>query len=274
MEDEIKPSRKRIKKNIAALNSLIEKEENSMTKRKFVLKPLIIAAVITVSSMLLLITVNASMKGAVVKFLMGGEEIEGAYFDYVDNKGFRHVSFEATLPIYEENFATIYDVDAPREEACRLITDDTDPEFMDKLRQYKDAQGKAREDVKAMWAEIYAWNGRNMHEDNSDMRDEAKREAEEAGIIDPANEPKLPEPEDFGLVFKDSELCLFRLGYVSKDNGFYTYDGSIGGEFMHMGAAENHPSGVGDDDHPNECTYDWDNEIKTYRESFFYYVGK
>lgn len=45
-EDEIKPSKKRVKKNVAALRSLVEKEENSMAKRKFKHKPLIIAAAV------------------------------------------------------------------------------------------------------------------------------------------------------------------------------------------------------------------------------------
>lgn len=43
---------------------------------------------------------------------------------------------------------------------------------------------------------------------------------------------------------------------------------------MHIGAAGEHPSGVGDKEAPNECRYDWENETKTWRESFYYYVGK
>lgn len=42
-ENEIKPSKKRIGKNVAALRSLLAKEDNSMTKHKFGHKPLIIA---------------------------------------------------------------------------------------------------------------------------------------------------------------------------------------------------------------------------------------
>lgn len=50
--DELKPSKKRVSKNIAAVKSLIETEGESMTKRKFKLKPLIIAAAAAAVAML------------------------------------------------------------------------------------------------------------------------------------------------------------------------------------------------------------------------------
>lgn len=50
-EDEIKPSKKRVKKNVAALRLLIEKDDNSMTKRKFRLKPSIIVVIAVIAGL-------------------------------------------------------------------------------------------------------------------------------------------------------------------------------------------------------------------------------
>lgn len=224
MEDEIKPSKSRVKNNIDSVKSLIEKEENSMTKRKLRFKPLIIAAIVVAVSALSLVTVNAAMKGAVVKFLMGGEEIEGEYYDYVDEDGYRHVSFGADLPFYEEKYAIIYDVDAPQGENVRVITEDTDPEFMEKIRLYAEARRK------------------------------------ESG---PLNH------EDFGLVFKDSELCTYNYGFITETQT-RSMGGGFGGEFMHTGAAYGKPSGFEE----VFSTYDYENETKTYKRAFYYYVGK
>ncbi|MCH5195875.1 MAG: hypothetical protein J1F28_04130 [Oscillospiraceae bacterium] len=262
-KDVIKPSKKCFEKNIAAVLSLIETEENAMTKRKFRLKPLIIAAVITILSLVSLFAVDAAMQGAVVKFFMGGEEIEGEYYDYVDSRGFRHIAFGAVLPIYETNFAIIYDVDAPMGENVRVITDETDPDFMDRLRQLKEAQEQYWDDLKAWYDE------HNITQE--DIRDPNSEFNKTYGSTKKLDRP-YPEPEDFGLVFKESELCTFRLGYTSKTD-FAHHDGTLGGEFMHTGAAEGHPSGSGVDA-PNECRYDWENETKTYKETFYYYVGK
>lgn len=224
MEDEIKPSKNRVKNNIDSVKSLIEKEENSMTKRKLRFKPLIIAAIVAAVSALSLVTVNAAMKGAVVKFFMGGEEIEGEYYDYVDDQGYRRISFGADLPLYEENYAIIYDVDAPQGENVRVITEDTDPEFMEKIRLYAEARRK------------------------------------ESG---PLNH------EDFGLVFKDSELCTYHYGFITEPQTSFM-GGGLGGEFMHTGAAYGKPSGFEE----VFSTYDYENETKTYKRAFYYYVGK
>ena len=116
------------------------KAEISVTKRKIKLKPLIIAAAVIITSVVSLLTVNAATQGAVVKFIMGGEEYSGDIYDYVDEDGFRHIGFEVKLPVYEDNYAIIYDVDAPQEENVRVITDETDPEFMSKIRAYADAR--------------------------------------------------------------------------------------------------------------------------------------
>ena len=277
LHDEAKPSKKRVNKNIAAVRSLIdsETEGNTMTKRKIRIKPLIIAAAVIIASAVSLLTVNAASGGNLIKFIMGGEEIEGGYRDYVDHDGYRHVSFEATLPIYEENYAIIFDVDASNEEAVRVITDETNPDFIDRLHQYLAARDKASEVSREMWAKIYAWKGRDMRYDEWDERDRARQEALEAGVFKEEEWTKLPAPEDFGLVFKDSELCSYSLGYVTKDSGFYLRDGYLGGKFMSMGAAEGHPSGCGSpDDDPRDGHYDWESETKTKLVTFYYYVGK
>lgn len=233
MDDAIKPSRKRVGKNIAAVKLLVEKEESSMTKRRLRLKPLIIAAAIMLASAASLLTANAATKGAIFNFFLGGKNIEGECDDYVDSKGYRHITYEATLPIYATNFAVIYDIDAPSDKAMRVITDETDREFMDKIRRYLES--------------VYQ---------KSDYQ--------------------TGEPEDFGLVFKESEICIYHVGYLSSDNGFYSSDGMLGGDFMHTGAAYGHPSGFGIDEKDIEGGefYDWETETKTWRETFYYYVGK
>lgn len=246
----------------ASVNSLIGTEGISMTKRKNKFKPLLIAAVIIITSVVSLLTVNAAIKGEKVKFAMGGEEIEGEFYDYVDGDGYRHISFNAVMPIYEENYAIIYDVDAPSEEAVRVITDETDPEFMGKIRELRNAQDQFFEELKIWYAEHNI-----TQEEVRDPNSEFRKNFDSASAL---GRP-YPQPEDFGLVFKDSELCTYHLGFVTKDEGFHLSDGTLGGEFMFIGAAEKHPSG---DEEPNNCYYDWESETKTYRSSFFYYVGK
>lgn len=204
------------------------KREGSMAKRKLRSKPLFIAAVIIIVSLASILTVNAATQGAVVKFFMGGEKLEGSYDDHVDEKGFRHITFEAVLPIYEESYAIIYDIDAPRKDAVRVLTDDTDLEFMEKLRQYDEVAFKCS---------------------------------------------ALPDSEDFGLVFTDSEKCIYNLRYTA-DGGFDFHGGALGGEFMHTGAAEEHRSGVVIKADGGEYVYDWENETKTLTVSIYYYVGK
>lgn len=210
MDDEIKPSKKRIGKNISALKSLIETEEHTAAKRRAVSRPLIIAAVITTFVMASLFTVNAAMHGALVRFILGNKEIEGEYYDYTDSEGFRHISLSAVLPIDENNFAIIYDVDAPQEENMRVITDETDPEFMEKLRRY--------------WKALRSYDNANA--------------------------------ADFGLVFKDSEFCTYRIADATGSLG-----GTKSGKIKIWGYCE-------------EYTYDEPNGTKLFKESFYYYVGQ
>lgn len=247
MDEEIKPSKKRVKNNISAVKTLVEKEESPMTRRKFRLKPLIIAAAIMLASAVTLFTANAATKGAIFNFFLGGNKVEGNIDDYVDSKGYRHISFEATLPIYATNFAVIYDVDAPSDKAMRVITDETDRVFMDKIRRYNKA-----------WVEYL--NASAAYCMNSEHN----------------AEPEDFDCEDFGLVFNDSEICIYHIGYLSWDNDFYSTDGAVGGNFMHTGIAEGHPNGFSIEEKHTEggVHYDWETETKIWRETFYYYVGK
>ncbi len=237
MYDEIKPSKKRVKKNVAALTSLIGTEESSMTKRRFRSKPFIIAAVTAAISMASLITVNAATKGAIVKFFMGGEEFQGECYDYVDEEGYRRMSFDAVLPIYEDSYAIIYDVDAPQGENVRVITEGTDPDFMKKLSLYTEEWHKASE---------------------------AARIAFDAGDDDAYLNSRSPDPEDFGIVLKHSEYCVYKL----KSGNKY-YGASIEGGFLKTGKAAEKPSGLDIKEH-----HDFDNGTHTYHHEFYYYVGE
>lgn len=244
-EDEIKPSKERVEKNISAVMSLIETkdaEENDMTKRKIRLKPLIIAAVIAIFSGLLLLSTSAVIQTTTISFFMSGEEHDGVYSDYVDSKGFRHIAFGAVLPLYG-NFAIIYDVDAPQGENMRVITEEADPDFIERIHLFIEARDRY-------------WDGIELSTVTADNVYIYVVEGED---------PNYPQPEDFGLVFKDSELCSYSLSNLRN--------GTIGGNFMHTGAAEGKPNGFGVDA-PNECHYDYENGIKTYKETFYYYAGK
>ena len=240
MEDEIKLSKKRVQKNIAAVNSLIETEEGNMTKRGFRFGQLLIAAVMIIVSLSLVTVSYAAMQNSVINFVMGGRLIEGEYYDYVDKDGFRHISFGAALPIDAENFAVIYDVVAPKGENVRVITDETDPDFMEKLRLYKDA-------------DFNVWEG---------VRNAAKRPPGER-----FDKYTPPMPEDFGLVFKDSEICTYQL-YIEENSEYYSQ--ILDGKFMHTGAAEGKPSGF----QRSYSNYDRKNKTKTFKITFYYYVGK
>lgn len=214
MEDEINPSEERVEKNFASVMSLIEEEENNMTKPKFRLKPFIIAAFSAIFSVISLFAVIAATESAVLKFFLGEREIEGNYDDYVDRDGYRHITFTAELPIEEGTFAIIYDVDAPRGENVRVITNETDPDFMERIRLYREVN---------------------------------------------------VEPENFGLVFKSSELCIYSWAESLSSSGV----SFLGGDFTKEGAAFGKPSGYSEEYH-----YDYENGIKIIKETLYYYVGK
>ncbi len=255
MYDKVKPSKKRVKKNFAALSALIEKEEGSMKKRKLRLKPLIAAAaaILIVSTVSLFTVVNAAPQEVIVNFTMGGEEIEGKFYDYVDNKGFRQFYLTAVMPITDLNFAVIYDMDAPRGESVRVITNDTDPEFLEKLRLYEEARQKAWETA------------------------EKKTTVTEDGVIVEESESfEDPPLEDFGIVLKDSELCSvhFRVNSESGYGWTYSQDFDLGGKFMEMGVADGKSSGSGSGAHPNIGDIDRENGTIKWQEAYHYYVGK
>ncbi len=255
MYDEIKPSKKRVRKNCAALKSLIEKEESSMKKRKLRLKPLIaaVAAILLVSTVSLFTVVNAAPQEIKVKFKIAGEEVEGKYYDYVDNNGFRQFYLNVVMPITDMNFAVIYDMDAPRGESVRVITGDTDPEFLENLRLYEEARQKAWETA------------------------EKKTTVTEDGVIVEESESfEDPPLEDFGIILKDSELCSVHFS-VNSESGYgwtYSQDFDLGGKFMQMGVADGKSSGCGSGAHPNISEPDWENGIITWQEAYHYYVGK
>lgn len=208
-----------------------------------------------------------------------GKEVEGSYRDYVDHDGYRNVSFKATIPYSEEYYVVIFDVEAETtEEAVRVITSYSDPDFIDGLRQYRAAEDKASDDAKELWDRIYAWKGRNMRDDDADERDRVRQEALEAGVFTPDEWPKLPKPEDYGIVLKDNELLCYHVNFYYDDEyrGFGG-DGYLGGEFMFLGEADGHPSGCGPRNKENDDddgTIDYENETLTRTFSFFYYVGK
>lgn len=241
-QNEIKPAKKRVEKNIAALRTLIGKEE---TRSRRVLKPLIIAGVTAVFSAATLVTVSASMQGKPVNFFMGGEEREGEFYDYVDGDGYRRFSFSALVPFDTELYAVVYDIDASEEEKVRVITEDTDPVFMENLRLY-------------MKAKREFWGTMEPVEENI-------TDTTEIGVFsaDP-DDPAMPKPEDFGLVFDDSELCQY--SYSNSDHS-HAGGGEFGGEFMHKGAAAGMPSGG----HSNEAR---EGDMLSVTYSYYYYVGK
>ncbi len=243
MYDKIKPSKKRVKRNVAALTSLIGTEESSMTKRKFRSKPLIIAAVTAVLSMASLITVNAATKGAIVKFFMGGKEFEGEHYDYVDDKGYRRISFDAELPVYEDSYVIIYDVDAPQGENVCLLTEATDPDFMENLSLYTEELHKASEAARIAF--------------------------DETGDYDAYLNSPSPDPEDFGITLKPSEIGIYNVKSDTATDRITYYSGTIGGEFMHTGKAAGKHNGLESKEHT-----DYDNGTHTYHHTLYYYVGK
>lgn len=205
-EDEMKPSEKRVEKNIASLKALIGKEEKNVTKRKFRFKPLIVAAVIAIFSGVSLLSASAAIQTYTVDLFMGGREIEGEYSDYVDGKGFRHITFSAVLPMDEENYAIIYDIDAPEGENVRVLTDEQYRDLMEKIRMY--------------------------HEANNDhFREYGDHPCQHDGIAF----------EDFGIVLKDSEYCSYEW-MERTDEYVQGGGGGFGGEFLHTGAALKGPS--------------------------------
>lgn len=248
MNDKIKPSKKRVKKNYAALRSLIEKEESSMKKRRIKLRLLIAAAAISVVSMVTLLVVgNAAPQEVIVKFTMGGEEIEGKYYDYVDNGGVRHIWFTTADMPYDDKFeiAAIYDMDAPRGENIRILTNDTDPDFFENVRSYVAADKKA-------WEES-----------------DKEVTVMDNGVTVYTSEVYTIDLAEFGLAFEDNEFCT-----VWYSDGSGQNHRQFGGKFIDKCEEEGKPSSDHDSAHYDGIRRNLEKGTFTFSDSFYYYVGK
>ena len=234
-KDEIKPSKKRMKKDIAAVLSLIETEEKNVTKRKFRIKPLIIAAVIAILSGVSLLSASAAIQTYTVDFFMGGKELEGEYSDYVDSNGYRHITFSAVLPMDEENFAIICDVDAPQGENVRVLTGEPFNDLMEKLNMYYEAN-------------------------NEHWREYGDHQCQHDGIA----------VEDF-VELKDSEFCEYKWT-ERTDEYVLSRTGIFGGKVSRTDAAMKKPSYDGIDT-GIYYDYDYENNTKTLTIKHNYYVG-
>ena len=199
------------------------------------------------------------------------------YQDLVDDRGCRRISLKTTIPLSEEYVAVIFDADAPSENAARVVTEDSDPEFIAKLRKYHTAREKAFEDLIALYERIYEGTDRDRMIGGRSLRDKVIKEAEESGRLDPSEFPEMPRPEDFGIVLKDNEFCEYR--YNDYSNGVYNggWRGSIGGRFIFCGAAEkdyvrwgSYGNVAGD---PDNGRIDLENETITLSFGVYYYVG-
>lgn len=227
-----------------------------MVKRKLRSKTLLITAVVVIFVLASLVTANAATQGNVVKFFMGGKEVEGDYNDYVDSEGFRHVTFSAVIPIEADNFAVVYDVDKPWGGNVRVITEEVDPEFIQKIRQYRDASDEFFKDLKVWYEE------NNIAKE--DMEDPDSEFNKTYNSTEAVGRP-CPEPEDFGLVFKDSEFCSYRFA-----NGSDRLGGFLGGNFMDTDKPDGKPIKFGSG---GEIEYNLEAGTKTFKETICYYVG-
>lgn len=217
-------------------DAIISEAAPAERKRPKYFKPLMMAAAAVVASMATMFTVNAATNGSLVKFLFKGEEYSADTCDYIDEDGFRHVTFDAVVPIEAESFAVIFDVDEPDyEKAVRVLTDESDPEFLEKLR--------AHEEYMQTVVEIY--------------------ELREVGID--AELPEVLQFEDFGIVLKDSEICIYEVmvGKASEDG--YSHHGAF------MTAAHAAKRNVGTRSVVNFVNVE--DGTRTIHEEIEYYVG-
>ncbi len=125
--DKYKPSctqdipTQRVKDNKSVVLALAKQ---GASQKRFSLKPVLIAAAVTVTAAASLVTVNAATRGALVKFVLGGEELCGYYNSYVDSEGYRHINFSAEMPIDADNYVIITDV-AAASDNVKVLTDIT-----------------------------------------------------------------------------------------------------------------------------------------------------
>lgn len=259
------------KAGLGSSMSATERKSRSTKKR---LKPLIIAAAAVVASAATLFTVNASMEGNLVRFFINGEEVEGEHRDYVDHDGYRHVTFEAVVPLELTNYAVIVDVDNP-EEFVRVFTEDTDPEFLDSIRQYQAASIECGRKTWGLIDKACEWKGVDRKTiNNMSVLDQIYDEAVAAGAIDPADRPTDPTPEDFGIFLTDSQELIWEFYWTDvNSNGVEMCHGNSGGysgkfKYQKTPKGKNYRSSTGTKNR------DYENNTKTLVLSYVFYVGK
>ncbi len=113
--------KRRIKQIKAEVLKLARRDAGA---KRYRLKPVLIAAAVASTCAASLVTVNAATGGALVKFVLDGEELCGYYNSYVDSEGYRRIEFSAEMPIDADNYAIITDVDAESDNV-RMLTDIT-----------------------------------------------------------------------------------------------------------------------------------------------------
>lgn len=205
-------------------NSAIEKAGVRPAKRKRYFKPLMIAAAAVVASAATLFTVNAATDGNLVKFLFNDEEYSGDTYDYVDEDGVRHVTFDAVVPIEVDTYAVIFDADEPdQEKAVRVLTEESDPDFFEKLRAHYEKS-------------MQIWEERNALRESGVSEDEL---------------PEFLDIEDYGIVLKDREICAYDMK-LQGENEYHC------GAFIATKSAEDWQIGVSSSGHLN-----YDNGTKT-----------
>lgn len=220
--------------------SAIEKAGVRPAKRKRYFKPLMIAAAVIIFGALF--TASAT-RGNFVKFFAGGKEVEGEYRDYVDHDGYRHVSFEAVVPIDLENYAILIDVDEPDyEKAVQVFTEENAPELFERIAE-------------------------NYYEHD---KIERERNALKAAGVPEDELPVLYYNLDLGIEMKFSEYLAWSWheSYYD-DNGkeWKTgWSGTKGGEFMSVSGKSSECRSY-TKSHKEDGT-------RTIREEFYYYVGE
>lgn len=267
---------KRIRKAAVEKAGLDSSPRATERKRRSIKKPLIIAAAAVVASAATLFTVNASMEGNLVRFFINGEEVEGEHRDYVDHDGYRHVTFEAVVPLELTNYAVIVDVDNP-EEFVRVFTEDTDPEFLDSIRQYLEASTEWSRKSWELYKEACAWKGVEWESVRQKMGvlDQIYEEAVAAGALDPADRPIYPTPEDFGIYLTDTQELLWEFYWTeTESNGVVMCHGEGGGysgKFKYnrfVPEAKKYTACMGTKNR------DYENNTKTLVLTYVFYVGE
>ena len=100
--------------------AVLSRIEEEKPMKHFTIKPLLIAAVITATGALSLVTANAATDGAVVdgivktiNFIVNGKEVEGTMTEYTTDDGVNATQIEFELPedAASENFGIVVEGD-------------------------------------------------------------------------------------------------------------------------------------------------------------------